>query len=600
MAKPQLNKVAPGDKKRTQYGPDSGALARAKATSAPPPVVPDPAPAPPSAPPMDVAVGPAAESAMGRLRTQPPSINPNAESVMSGFEGSLGQPSPYTPYGPPTPTVPYGPHNPPTPPVPASIGLSIARAGARPKVARQPDSALGAVGSIGKPMIANPMAMGDVTPPNLSPSLSPDVSIGTPIQPTARGASDYAIGPANARLNAQQAQGPPQYHGLKRVGDALLGATTIGSAIERAGHFGSQGYEGDLEAAGKSAKLEDEQQAALDTSAHTQAETGASEATAHHANVSADVAQAGSENVMITLPDGRSVTVPAKDKASVIKSLEGNQSRENIADKQISARDALQNGKPISIDQLASQAIQEGDQETYNKIVSYKTAIAKAGASQPGNYMPVNDPGGNTIGWVNPKAEPGKEYVPVGSIPGLGSAVGAQGSGGQPVIAPKPGQLEQRMDKMADYSIGLSDDLATMVNNAKDQLGPEKGRWNEFVTGRLGLKNVTYTEIKAQMTFLASAMTLAHSQGRVATAIFDQFEGLYNNANQDPDNILAAIEIGRRAMQQVRAIMGGPSGSAPPVAPVAPVSPTTPAKPSASVGKGPMKFDDWVSSQKRP
>ena len=64
----------------------------------------------------------------------------------------------------------------------------------------------------------------------------------SPMPTSPYGTQPLAPRPMQERVNELETQKPPEYHGLKKVFDTLAGATRIGTAIEQAGRFGTQGY----------------------------------------------------------------------------------------------------------------------------------------------------------------------------------------------------------------------------------------------------------------------------------------------------------------------------------------------------------------------
>jgi hypothetical protein len=108
-------------------------------------------------------------------------------------------------------------------------------------------------------------------------------------------------------------------------------------------------------------------------------------------------------------------------------------SAQTLESQKESAAEKLQRGRPVTMDQLAAQAEKEGDNATLAKIQSFKEQIAKAGKQEAGNFIPVNDAQGNTLGWADPKS---RDWVPVSSIAGGAPGQAAGGPGG--VIPPKP------------------------------------------------------------------------------------------------------------------------------------------------------------------
>jgi hypothetical protein len=430
----------------------------------------------------------------------------------------------------------------------------------KPKPKDQPQSEIGSLpltrqapGAIGTPIAASTGEAAPAVPAATEAPALPQ-SIGAPINvPAPR--------PAGERLESLAAQGPPKYHGAKRFFDTLAGATKIGTAIERAGGLGTQGYEANLARAGGAANEEEAQIQAgeKERQANAQAEETGS---------MAEKNKALANMVTITTPEGHQISVPAGQAGTIYRQMistegagkrntESIQGRKDIETQRESAAQLLQSGKPVTMDQLAAQATKEGDQATLDKVEQYKKEIAAAGKQEPGNFQAVTTADGGIAGWVNPKS---RDWVPAGSIAGgkvVQAAGGVAGPGGAPVLPPKPNALEQRMGKMAEYSVKLIDDAEKDIQNARDQLGPGPGRWNEFTTGKLGIKNTSWVKIDEDLTFVSGALTLAHSQGRVSNLILESFNKLLDAGKQDPDNLLQALEVGRRAMGEVQATMQG-------------------------------------------
>jgi hypothetical protein len=103
-----------------------------------------------------------------------------------------------------------------------------------------------------------------------------------------------------------------------------------------------------------------------------------------------------------------------------------------------------------SLSQMYAAAMQSGDKLQQQKLLKAQADFKRAGAPEPGNYMPVIDPDGNIIGGWNPKAN---HYVSAGSNPTLAAAVGTAPGSEQPSIPAKPaagaasGNLSASVDK---------------------------------------------------------------------------------------------------------------------------------------------------------
>lgn len=409
-------------------------------------------------------------------------------------------------------------------------------------------------------------------PPDIqqqTPDTPPDMpqvdSVGTPIrQPT-------APRPAGDQLNQLISQGPPQEHGLNKFLDTVGGATKIGSAIERASGLGTQGYDAKVERAKTGAEAEE-----------SQIEAGQKEQKS-----AADVAEtrAGSELVDPTAPNAK---ILRKNAAGPSTAIINSGSREAVAGinqagatqregMRETAAQSLQSNKPVTMDELAAQATQEGDNATLAKIQQYKETIARSGQQEPGSFIPVNDAAGNITGWYNPKSN---HWVPA-----AGAAGGAvdQSAGGMGAVPRKPSALETRTAKNAEYTSALIDDGITMVNEAQAELGPTGGRWNDFATGRVGLPSVQWTEVEAQMDLIASAARLAHSQGRISPTTLQDVQNLLNAGKQDPQNIIAALGTLKKAMGLAQSTFAGAVKPATAAGGGAGAGATTPASPTTGL-----------------
>lgn len=93
------------------------------------------------------------------------------------------------------------------------------------------------------------------------------------------------------------------------------------------------------------------------------------------------------------------------------------------------------------------------------------------------------------------------------------------------------------------------DRIVQETNEMAQQLGPAIGRWNDFWTGKVGAPNPQFANYMADVGYLQSAITLAHSQGRVSNLIFEHFQKLYNVGTQSPENMLEFLSAGRKWLQ---------------------------------------------------
>lgn len=150
----------------------------------------------------------------------------------------------------------------------------------------------------------------------------------------------------------------PQYHGVKRFLDTIAGATNIGTAIERAGNLGTQGW---------NAQNEQEQNQLNEEDARKQKESAANLQTAEaHKN---EVA-ANTPMVTVQGPDG-AVQMPVAEWTKLQVGREGNQTKQNVVDTQVGAKHEDVNNTNASHEKIADQNW-DNKKEQFQKTDQYR------------------------------------------------------------------------------------------------------------------------------------------------------------------------------------------------------------------------------------
>lgn len=287
--------------------------------------------------------------------------------------------------------------------------------------------------------IGKPISPGAVTPPtNPAP---PEVA---PENPTPLSSPDTISG--MGPLSPQAPMTPkPHYHGLSRVMDTIAGTTKIGSAIESAGGFGTEGWRRQNEDEQK--QLEDaaklRQQGA--TTEEIGARTALAGAQAGEAEARGEAAKSAAGSVGVTV-NGVTYTVPQKDAEKLIGVGINTQAGQNKVETQgDTARDVAH----IRAGATARHNVKVMGDGTYEEMNPGQwTRVGEAPPrAEQGNYVPINDEIGNTTGWVNPKSH---TVIKTNEIPGMTGAEGAAPSG---VIPPKPGPSVAANAKSAQDSL---------------------------------------------------------------------------------------------------------------------------------------------------
>ena len=123
------------------------------------------------------------------------------------------------------------------------------------------------------------------------------------------------------------------------------------------------------------------------------------------------------------------------------------------------------------------------------------------------------------------------------------------------------------MIEMAPTVKGFVDKISKLVEEEANGLGPLKGRWNEFMTGKVGAPNPEYAKMRTDVTLLRSALLKMHVGSRGSQVMLQEFRDVLDQGKDSPENMLAALgEIGsyaedleNRGKQQP----GGGGGAAP-------------------------------------
>ena len=355
--------------------------------------------------------------------------------------------------------------------------------------------------------IAPIMPDASVAPPSNS-------SIGTPIVPSAP-IGPSAPRPAGDRAAAMAAQGPPQYHGFNKFLDTLGRVTNVGRAIESLGGYGTLGYDTKLGRADTQAQAEERQIEGGEHERQAKATLEETEARTGKENQATEASKAGMQNVMITLPDGRQISVPQGQLGPDVRAMitqQGagqrttatNQSREDIAAGNNETKEdiATQHSKDVQSRLQTQRTIADANNKVRQEIASAR----------------VNAAGNKLAPQILKQAQTAQTILP-------------------------------QLDK-----------LEAQTYQVAEQLGPLAGRWNDLWTNKIGAPNPEFANYMAQMTFLESAVTLAHSQGRVSNLIFEQFKNLYDVGKQSPENMVQFLHATRDWMHSYADILNNPQG----------------------------------------
>lgn len=422
-------------------------------------------------------------------------------------------------------------------PKPQAIGLPIA-----PAPASTGDS--GRFQDV-RPIMPQPAQTTTPTPimPNQVPQAPANGgSIGAPINPT-----PLAPRPRAEALNAGMEPGGRlttpsyelpktdpnyQHHPYEKFFDRLAGATNIGRVIESAGGFGTIGHDVNRERAENEAAAEnttiqnaEKERQGEATIGETQARTGSEEA-------NAEAKRAGMENVMITLPNGETVTIPQSQLGPDVRALitqQGagqrtaatNTSREGIAAGTNQTREDIAAGKtqPHITAMVGGEAhIMERDPATGQYSIDRGKAVPSYGATAPQTRTTELLGADNVMHRFQFNPDTKTYDIDLGPAP--------------------TGQSAHQI-----FQAGAIEDLAPKViddiNAHREVLGKLSSYYKQWLAGT-PISDPVAAQMMGELMSLAAMQPALHAFR--STNAMESFEKLIGGLAKDPDATIATIQ----------------------------------------------------------
>lgn len=111
------------------------------------------------------------------------------------------------------------------------------------------------------------------------------------------------------------------------------------------------------------------------------------------------------------------------------------------------------------------------------------------------------------------------------------------------------------MKQQAQSVLPELDNALAETDRVAGQLGPSAGRWNDFWQGKVGASDPAYAYYKDEISFISTAITLAHARGRMSNELFEHFQKMFDAGKQSSENMKQALEVAKEWMTNY-AIMG--------------------------------------------
>lgn len=128
-----------------------------------------------------------------------------------------------------------------------------------------------------------------------------------------------------------------------------------------------------------------------------------------------------------------------------------------------------------------------------------------------------------------------------------------------------PNKLTVAMKNVKQQAQAVLPGIANAIDetdHVSDLLGPEQGRWNDFMQGKIGISDQRYAHYKDEIGFVESAVALAHARGRMSDTVFNHFKSMFDSGRQSADNMKVALQVAQEWMNDY-AHLGEPAQGAP-------------------------------------
>lgn len=120
------------------------------------------------------------------------------------------------------------------------------------------------------------------------------------------------------------------------------------------------------------------------------------------------------------------------------------------------------------------------------------------------------------------------------------------GANSRAAMAQDPNKLTNAMKTMKQQAQATLPEIDKAINETlavKDLLGPEAGRWNDFIQGKIGISDPRFAHYRDEIHMVSTAVTLAHARGRMSNELFESFQKMFDAGKQSPENMIQALDV---------------------------------------------------------
>jgi hypothetical protein len=108
------------------------------------------------------------------------------------------------------------------------------------------------------------------------------------------------------------------------------------------------------------------------------------------------------------------------------------------------------------------------------------------------------------------------------------------------------------MQQSAPHVLGLVESTRSSLEKAKDDMGPIKGRFSEFMAGKVGTTNKEWIAIRTNTKLLETRLMNMHVGARGGEYILKHFENIFAFGYQSPENMIQALDDVETYARQVK------------------------------------------------
>src|ERR1019366_9287701 len=229
-------------------------------------------------------------------------------------------------------------------------------------------------------------------------------------------------------------------------------------------------------------------------------------------------AEAGQfDTVPFKLSDGTEIPVQQKDVASLQKEIESGKSKQSVADTTNATKKDIATQSTDSRETIAAAGNESKETLAGNKITSTEKVAGANIAS--------------------------REHVAQ-----LRTEASKMIAAEKQANTDDPNKLTNAMKTMkqtAQATLPELDNALAETEKVKGLLGPTSGRWNDFWQGKVGASDPQFAHYKDEISFISTAVTLAHARGRMSNELFEHFQKMFDAGKQDANNMKEALTVAK-------------------------------------------------------